>query len=279
MSAAKLELPEPARNGLRYVRPGEPLTIGITLAELGLDIDEGGLRLGNNRGEPTLMQRRDYDRLLHELGANVIALLPTTDPEWAVKNCHGFIFAGGHDPDMSVFGLPPINGTEGRYVDSAERTKMELDLLDYMATNPEGMRPVLGVCYGSQILALSRKGRLAALEGHEGEPHTVDFTDNFLGITAGDTVHVSSRHGLHVAHLPDEFRPVASHDGVLEAYVHLEYPYYGIQTHPETPLSNVYVAQNGCKWIGPELYGAFLLVAYNWEMTGQDIGRSNIRVA
>lgn len=99
-------------------------------------------------------------------------------------------------------------------------------------------KPVLGVCYGMQILTAQLGGAVEGDGRREYGAATVCFaTDCPLwdGIDSGDEKQtVWMNHGDHVVRLADGFRVVAtSSDGVIAAIEHPQKRYYGLQFHPE----------------------------------------------
>ncbi|MBL8121732.1 gamma-glutamyl-gamma-aminobutyrate hydrolase family protein [Candidatus Saccharibacteria bacterium] len=254
MMTNKFELPSIQEDGFRYVTDGAPLTVGITFAQ-------GPLQL-NGKERELIVQDPEYERRFKELGANVIALLSGTNIDWALRQCHAVVIAGGHDPDVGLFGHPAIVGAEDRLVEARERTQMEVALLNRMEAEATLLRPVLGVCYGSQVLALREGATLKRIYGHEDGPHSLTFVRSFLGTKAGKTYHYDSRHGLAIAKLPESFELCATYGDEVEAFVHRELPFYGIQAHPETPLPEDYTRSAGVGWEGKGMYEEFLRQAY-----------------
>lgn len=111
--------------------------------------------------------------------------------------------------------------------------------------------PVLGVCYGMQLLAHRLGGRVARSQRREFGPAMllVDETDSPLfrdwQLEVGDlpvnlhsplsNLHqVWMSHGDKVEELPAGFRPLAhTHNSPFAAAAHRTKPYYAVQFHPE----------------------------------------------
>jgi GMP synthase (glutamine-hydrolysing) len=102
-----------------------------------------------------------------------------------------------------------------------------------------GRLPVLGICYGAQLMALELGGEVVPVAKKEYGPATVRIGDGgghanglFAGIDGEQPVWMS--HGDSITRLPEGFRSTAETDstpfaGLVDERRHL----YGIQFHPE----------------------------------------------
>ena len=98
-----------------------------------------------------------------------------------------------------------------------------------------GRLPVLGICYGAQLMALELGGDVLPVAKREYGPATVRIGDGdglFAGIDGEQPVWMS--HGDSITRLPEGFRSTAETDstpfaGLVDEARHL----YGIQFHPE----------------------------------------------
>ena len=136
----------------------------------------------------------------------------------------------------------------------------------YSVNNPDAFRidtaalrgryPVLGICYGAQLLAATAGGRVesaATREYGRALLTEVDANDPLLdGIRAGSQVWMS--HGDTITRLPDTFRVIARTDDVEAAAFRVDGEQtWGVQFHPEvfhtqdgTRLLDNFLTQCGC---------------------------------
>lgn len=95
--------------------------------------------------------------------------------------------------------------------------------------------PVLGICYGLQMLAHEMGGRVQPSSRREYGYARLEVTDGgsalFKGLPAEMDVWMS--HGDHLTEIPGDFRVTARTDGALNALEDLSGRIYGVQFHPE----------------------------------------------
>ena len=107
-----------------------------------------------------------------------------------------------------------------------EDLKVEIETIK----NIIGKKPVVGICLGHQLLALSLGGKTAKLKfGHRGGNHPVKDLET-------GKVHITSQnHGYYVNNIPKdvEVTHVNINDETVEGMKHKVMPIYSVQFHPE----------------------------------------------
>jgi GMP synthase (glutamine-hydrolysing) len=97
--------------------------------------------------------------------------------------------------------------------------------------------PVLGICYGEQLMALQLGGKVEPSNEREYGPAQVTIGENcgiFSAFKHGDQTGVWMSHGDKVTKIPDGFHVIAtSPNAPLAAIANPERRLYGIQFHPE----------------------------------------------
>ncbi|WP_415283712.1 glutamine amidotransferase-related protein [Candidatus Nitrososphaera sp. FF02] len=93
--------------------------------------------------------------------------------------------------------------------------------------------PLLGICYGAEIIALTLGGSIRRMPSHVHGQIDVSTKDSPLTPGKG-SISVYESHGFCVARLPEEFVPVAGSKYCQhEIFKHREKKIFGTQFHPE----------------------------------------------
>lgn len=160
---------------------------------------------------------------------------PTVSLDWIREwRPHGIILSGG---PASVYGA-------------------EVPVID-----PELLRlgiPVLGICYGMQMIAHVEGGRVSPGRREYGraEIRVGEAKGIFAGFEVGEELVVWASHGDHVDEMPPGYRVIASSSTLpIAAFRAEDRPIYGVQFHPEvahTPrggeiISNFLFEVCGCE--------------------------------
>lgn len=183
--------------------------------------------------------RREYGQALQKAGAQPIFLDPSIDPMVAAKLCDGVVISGGEDIDTTLYRQKKIGNAQQ---EPRTRTDWERQLIDAC---DEWSRPILGICYGEQLLNIHYGGTLyqdianqcdsSLSHGTSAKAalHTIVFEQDFLGFLDGETVAVTARHHQAVRDLAPGFSVVArADDGVIEAIT--GHGHMGVQWHAES---------------------------------------------
>ncbi len=128
--------------------------------------------------------------------------------------------------EIDPVGIILSGGPKSVYDTSAPRRWRDLVALNI---------PILGICYGMQLLVLGHDGDVTASKHHEYGSASVeaDLTSRlFRDLEKNEPVWMS--HGDHVTTIPDGWYQTATSDsGIVAAVEHGEKPLFGVQFHPE----------------------------------------------
>jgi putative glutamine amidotransferase len=200
------------------------LTIGTAAPIIGITADLAGGRV--QVGE-------HYARMVSAAGGTPMILPPVIERLPAMlAACDGVVMTGGDDPDMTRWGV--ATHPKAKPLDQ-RRQAFELALLEELDHRTH--MPVLGVCFGMQLMGLHLGG---TLEQHlpdvlpTAAMHWDHGTHEVAGDLGGGVVH--SHHRQALVDAGPRLRVVArAPDGVIEAVRREDRPamYLGVQWHPE----------------------------------------------
>lgn len=211
-----------------------PLIIGVTMC-----IDSND-RI--TRGVAYNYVRREYGEAVRRMGAQPLFIDASIDPMVAAQLCDGVVISGGEDLDPTLYGQEK---RDPRIEEPRIRTDWERRLI---AACDEWGKPILGVCYGMQLLNVHYGGTLhqdierdygsSQSHGSQAAPvcHAISFERRLFGVSAGEAVSVTARHHQAVDRLGEGMLVAArAEDGVIEAIV--GNGHVGVQWHPESDES------------------------------------------
>lgn len=208
-------------------------TIGITVS-----IDEGKIIRAQRE---YFYIKRAYSKVVRGVGGNPILISPDLDIKVAVALCDGLVISGGDD-------IPPeLYGESAQLMinpESIERIGWERELLQAFC---DAGKPVLGVCYGMQLINVHFGGTLRQdLASGSGQPilnhggmgvttsHRLTIpVDSSLFPALGPRAGVSSAHHQAIKDVAPGFKISAiSEDGVIEAIE--KGSILAVEWHPES---------------------------------------------
>jgi putative glutamine amidotransferase len=176
-----------------------------------------------------------YLQAVENAGAAAVFIGPDVSIMDSVTSCGGFLIPGGGDIDPLLYNEEKVFD-----LDLEDGKRVNFDLALFRSVLKEG-KPVLGICYGMQLINVAMGGTLyqdigtqkeRAINHGEGS-HAVQVTDNpFVEIGRYE---VNSSHHQAVKETGRGLNAFAlSPDGVIEAFYSPEYHFLmGVQWHPE----------------------------------------------
>jgi putative glutamine amidotransferase len=228
----------------RRMRHDKPL-IGVTIS-----IDPGK-RI--RPGHEYLYIKRSYSACIAGAGGHPLLIAPDMPAHTVAELCDALVISGGDDLPASFANGATLDKPSAEVV---ERTAYERQLLDaFKASN----KPVLGVCYGMQLMNLHFGGTLhvelpgPGAVGHGGsgvsmQHHVTTAPGSVLRKALGERPLVASSHHQAVDSVAPGFRVSArADDGVIEA-IEAE-GFIGVEWHPESDAT------------GPAVYGNLVALA------------------
>ncbi len=158
---------------------------------------------------------------------NIAEYLRRAGVDFSVADYH--LFSPDMMPDYTHFILSPGPGIPSAY-SYFESFMKEID-----------GRPVLGICLGHQLLAEFAGGRLRLLnKPAHGEPRVINVRKSVLFASLPASFQVGLYHSWTVdpRKMPEEFHVIATDArGNIMAMEHKKFPYFGVQFHPESYIS------------------------------------------
>lgn len=193
---------------------------------------------------PKAELRLAYAQAVLRAGGIPVGLPPVGGPndvQQLLARCDGLLLGGGDDFDMQLLGLGPTHPS----ATLTPPAKQEWDFV--LARTAIATRiPVLGICYGMQLLGLAEGAgfhqhlpddRPGCPEhgGNTLHPVRVSHASKLAGLTGVETLDVVSRHHQALSEVSSPWKVCATDPtGIIEAIERDEHPFaLGCQWHPE----------------------------------------------
>jgi putative glutamine amidotransferase len=193
---------------------------------------------------PALKLANRYANAVLKAGGVPVAIPPLggpSDVERLLDKLDGLVLSGGDDFDTARIGLGPVHP-------SAEITAAEKQDFDFVLARAAIAKkvPVLGICYGMQLLGLAEGGKLhqhlpddrPGCQQHKGGAvHAVVVAPDtkLARLVRMNELDVVSRHHQAIASVSEPWRVSArDREGLIEAIERAHHPFaIGVQWHPE----------------------------------------------
>lgn len=223
------------------MRYGKPL-IGVTIS-----IDPGKrLRAGHEY----LYIKRSYSACITQVGGHPLLIPPDMEPSAVAEVCDGLVISGGDDLPETFDARLTLDAPSAEVEDRIAYERLLID-----AFSSAG-KPVLGVCYGMQLINLHFGGTLhvelpSATPGaiqHGGggvsiQHQVTTAPGSVMSRVLGERALVASSHHQAIARVAPGFEASAhAEDGVIEAIEGCGF--IGVEWHPEADSTGAAVYGN-----------------------------------
>jgi GMP synthase (glutamine-hydrolysing) len=119
----------------------------------------------------------------------------------------------------------------GRRKNRKEINSANSRIVNYCYSNK---KPILGICYGAEIIALTLGGTIRRMNEHVQGQTAVQIVMQNLLTNDRTEISVYESHAFCIARLPNELVPFANSKTCnIEMFSHISKPIFGTQFHPE----------------------------------------------
>jgi len=192
-----------------------------------------------------------YIQAVHAAHGTAVFIGPDVSIMDAVTHYDGFIIPGGGDIDSLLYNEKRITD-----INLEDKRRVEFDFELFHLAVKQGM-PVLGICYGMQLINIAMGGTLYQDVGTQ-KGETINHREGIHQIEVGNNPYleaglyeVNSSHHQAVKQMGRGLNAFAfSPDGIIEAFYSQQHRFLlGVQWHPER-MSNMITGRIFMHFIG-----------------------------
>lgn len=131
----------------------------------------------------------------------------------------------------------------GSYSNLSDKLDWHRPLQEYLLKSLKSGTPVLGLCFGHQLMADGLGAKIGSAEKDFHGIREVSILKSAWSLEKGQTLELIASHGQSVLELPEEMVHLGSSSSCFyDMITHQKLPFLGVQAHPEASLG--FVEQN-----------------------------------
>ncbi len=151
-----------------------------------------------------------------------------------------------------TYHAPPLNGFDsleysinqasayfifGSYSHVYQKLEWQIKLSSFIKNRIINNIPVIGICFGHQLVANIFGGTIGSKKSYNGH-RNITVKNDLWNFKRGKQYNLIVLHEQEIINLPACFDVIASsEDCPYEMVCHKDYPYFGVQAHPEASMS------------------------------------------